>query len=177
MASPREEALTRQHLANVIGAFVTACADEMRTALDRDARAGGEAAAIAALQTWPDESVEFLARVLGLTHSGTVRLVDRLVDAGLARRRAGRDRRSVAVSLTANGRAAARRVREARTAMLMAIVDALTPAERDVMERALERLLRQKPRSRPEARHACRLCDHSVCRGEACPIGESVPAA
>jgi hypothetical protein len=46
-----------------------------------------------------------------------------------------------------------------------------------VMGRVLERVLQQKPRSRTEARHACRLCDHGVCRGVACPIGESVPAA
>ena len=44
-----------------------------------------------------------LAGVLGLTHSGTVRLVDRLEDDGLLRRGQGQDARVVTLELTAKG--------------------------------------------------------------------------
>ena len=37
------------------------------------------------------QSIDALRRVVGLTHSGAVRLVDRLVAAGPAERRAGAD--------------------------------------------------------------------------------------
>jgi DNA-binding MarR family transcriptional regulator len=167
----------RQHLENIVGAFVTVYADRMGRALSDEIPAGGVVpAAVAALHTWPDVPIEFLAGVLGLTHSGTVRLVDRLEAEGLAVRRAGTDRRSVAVRLTPTGRALAARVRAARAVPLRHFVNALTQTEREVIGRALDRILRQAPRTRTQARHACRLCDHSVCRGETCPIGESVPA-
>lgn len=45
-----------------------------------------------------------LASVLGLTHSGAVRLVSQLEAEGLALRRTGADRRRVEVRLTARGR-------------------------------------------------------------------------
>ena len=69
----------RRHLANVVGAFVTAYGDAMHEAIASDRVVHREdTAALIGLETWPDESVEFLSRVLGLTHSGTVRLVDRI---------------------------------------------------------------------------------------------------
>ena len=170
------------HLANVLGAFTVALGDELRDALRREAGGGvgvGRAcpAAVLALDTWSGESVEFLAGVGGLTHSGAVRLMDRLVANGLAVRQAGRDRRTVALRLTARGRAVARHAREARAEVLLKLVDAMTATEQQVVGRALDRLLRQGPRTRTQARHACRLCDHSVCRGDDCPVGCSVRAS
>ena len=76
-------------------------------------------AALAALEGYlGGEPIDALRTVLGLTHSGAVRLVDRLAGAGLAERRAGRDGRCVAVALTPAGERAARALREAREAAL-----------------------------------------------------------
>src|SRR6266566_2853821 len=55
-------------------------------------------------------SVDLLRQVLGLTSSGTVRLLDRLEEAGYVRRGPGADGRSVSISLTESGRAAAEQV-------------------------------------------------------------------
>jgi len=162
------------HLLNLIGAFATAVHDEVRQALEHDAEAGGALpAALVALDTWPGHSVDFLSRVLGLTHPGAVRLVDRLVAGRLVRKQAGPDRRTASLRLTAKGRALAGKARASRYGVLRGLIGNLDAADRRSLEAILDRVLRGARRSRVQARRACRLCDHSVCRGDACPIGAS----
>jgi DNA-binding MarR family transcriptional regulator len=162
------------HLLNLMGAFATAVHDDIRQALEADVGAGGGVpAAIVALDTWPDRSVDFLSRVLGLTHPGAVRLAERLAADRLLERRTGADRRTAALRLTARGRAVARRARASRYRVLAGFARNLTPADRRALEAILDRALRRGRRVRVQAQRACRFCDHSVCRGNACPIGAS----
>ena len=162
------------HLLNLIGAFVTSVDDELRQALEHEARAGGATpAALVALDTWPHRSLGFLARVLGLTHPGAVRLVERLVAEGLVDKRSGADRRTASLRLTAGGRALVRKARASRYRVLTRFAGDLSAADARALERILDRLLRSGSRTRIQAQRACRLCDHSVCRGDACPIGVS----
>jgi DNA-binding MarR family transcriptional regulator len=123
----------------------------------------------------PGETVRFFVPILGLTQSGTVRLIDRLVDDGLVRRAPGRDGRTVALDLTAAGRRAAARVAQARAET---IADALAGLDRDelaALERTLEKVLARFPVNRDDARHLCRLCDIDVCEG--CPVDAAATAA
>src|SRR5262249_57478847 len=78
------------------------------------AAAGGRpesgAAALCALLHFLDRpSVDRLRQVLGLTSSGTVRLVDKLAETGYVGREPGTDGRSVSIVLTEQGRRAAQR--------------------------------------------------------------------
>src|ERR671915_1421545 len=95
--------------ANLLGAVSLAVSDRVRAAAERGAAQGGSApAALVSLAGYLDGSpIDTVRSPLRLSHSATVRLVDRLVEGGLARRREGPDRRSVAVELTPAGRAAA----------------------------------------------------------------------
>src|ERR1700761_702871 len=78
-------------------------------------------AALVALHEFLDGgTVTQLSSVLGLTHSGTVRLVDRLAAEGLVERAGAPDGRTVAVVLTIAGRVTAGRVLAARHAALAA---------------------------------------------------------
>jgi DNA-binding MarR family transcriptional regulator len=164
-------------LTNLLGAFVTAVGDDMKRALERELGTGAAGpAALLALDTWPHCSIEFLAGVLGLSHSGTVRLVDRLVCDDLAERGPGADGRTAALRLTGAGRARVRKARAARHQVLRDVLEGLSEAECRVLGRVLDRVLRRPPRSRHEARHGCRFCDHTVCRDRDCPIGSSVYA-
>jgi DNA-binding MarR family transcriptional regulator len=71
-----------------------------------------------------------LARRLGLQVSTVTRLVDKLERAGLVERRPGAaDRRSVTVALTASGGEVAERLRAARAAFMVEVLDVLEPAE------------------------------------------------
>jgi hypothetical protein len=61
---------------------------------------------------------------------------------------------------------------------LTALVDVAPPTEteRRSLERLAERLLQSLPKpDRADAWRICRLCEHTVCRGDDRPVGRSVP--
>lgn len=137
---------------------------------------GEGAAAIVTVGSRPGRSIEHLRRSIGLSHSGSVRLVDRLEERGLVVRVAADAGREIHLHLTGEGAAVFRRVLDARRALLQ---EALAPIERDereLLERSLERLLAGLPRSRTDAWQICRLCEHDVCRGDTCPVGVAASA-
>jgi DNA-binding MarR family transcriptional regulator len=79
--------------------------------------------------------------VLGLTPSGTVRLVDRLQEAGYVTRGPGGDGRSVSLHLTASGRRAAKRLSAARAHVLQDALSVLDPGERAIFDDIVSRIL------------------------------------
>ena len=88
--------------ANLLGALSLLITDQMTDAM---AEAGGRpesgAAALSALLHFLDQpTVDLLRQVLGLTSSGTVRLIDRMAESGYVQRGPGADGRSTSVSLT-----------------------------------------------------------------------------
>ena len=121
-------------------------------------------------------TVDLLRQVLGLTSSGTVRLVDRMAESGYVRRGPGPDGRSTSISLTGAGRAAAEQVAAARTGVLLAALGGLSPAERETLRELMSKLLAGLIRGPGAVRWMCRLCDTGVCRGTegGCPVGNAV---
>ena len=92
--------------------------------------AGSAAVALLALEEFLGGAhVGRLADVLGVTHSGAVRLVDQLESEGLAERRVGADRRRVEVQLTAAGRRRAAAARAARDAVVRQTIAGLDASE------------------------------------------------
>ncbi|HRI97152.1 MAG TPA: MarR family transcriptional regulator, partial [Nocardioides sp.] len=89
-------------LDNLLASLTLNLADEGRVALEEAAGLSGSAAlALLALEEFlGDAHVGRLAEVMGVTHSGAVRLVTHLEREGLAERRSGADRRRVEVRLT-----------------------------------------------------------------------------
>jgi MarR family transcriptional repressor of emrRAB len=160
--------------ANVVGALALAIADRVQEAA---ARAGGHGAsgpaALAALNgPAAGASIDVLRRIVGLTHSGAVRLVDRLAADGLVERRLGADQRSVALWLTPNGRRTARRVLAQREAAVEAALAGLPAGERAALVRAAERVLAGIADRPGDELRVCRLCDTDACgrpRGR-CPV-------
>jgi MarR family transcriptional regulator, negative regulator of the multidrug operon emrRAB len=157
--------VTRNHL----GAFVLAVADRIR--VETEAAVGHTGAAAAALVTiahLPDRSVEFLRRAIGLSHPAAVRVVDRLVEQRLVRRRPAGRGPAVALTLTAAGRRRARRVLEVRERVLAEALPELTPAESGALSSILAKALAglaSSPRTT-----MCRLCDQGHCRTGDCPV-------
>jgi DNA-binding MarR family transcriptional regulator len=148
-------------------------ADAVATAAGRSESA---AAALSALLHFLDRpSVDLLHQVLGLTSSGTVRLLDRLNEAGYVRRHPGGDRRSTSIVLTDAGRQAAVRVSEARAVVLGGALAVLSPQEREAFERLSGKVLVGMMRGPGATRWICRLCDIGVCRGTegGCPVGNA----
>jgi DNA-binding MarR family transcriptional regulator len=80
-----------------------------------------------------------LARGVGLSDAATVRVVDRLISAGLAdRREDARDRRIKRISLSAFGDQTVNRLVDAKRAGLERFAESLTPQERERLTAALE---------------------------------------
>jgi DNA-binding MarR family transcriptional regulator len=137
--------------------------------------AGAAPAALAVLLAEPGTGVDGLARALGLTGSGAVRLVDRLAVAGLVERRAGRDARRVSVWPTPAGRRAGRDVLDRRQAAAARILDTLPAEDQQHLVRIAETLLAIMTTDRDGAEHLCRLCDVQVCPQARCPVEQGVP--
>ena len=157
---------SHQHATNVLGALSLVVADRMNAA----------AGALAAMHEFLDGgSVTQFSSVLGPSHSGTVRLVDRLAVEGLVERIGAKDGRAVSVVLTSSGRPVALRIRQARSKSLTSALFALTSDEVDnlvaaldttliiitiTIARADERSAHNHDRLQP---WLCRLCDFAAC--------------
>jgi DNA-binding MarR family transcriptional regulator len=160
--------------ANLLGALAQTiadrCADEMAAA---GGRSPSSSAALSALLHFLDSpSVDRLRQVLGLTPSGTVRLLDRLAADGYIERGPGADGRSVTITLTASGRDVAERVAAARAAVLTEALGGLPPAQREALDDIAGTILTRLMQPLGSVRWMCRLCDTGVCRGGpgGCPV-------
>src|ERR671915_2576338 len=101
--------MTHAHVAreaNLVGALALAVGDRIAEAADPAAGGWAAEALVTLAGTGAGGTIDALAKVVGLTHSGTVRLVDRLVRAGPVERRVGADPRAGALDLTPPGRPA-----------------------------------------------------------------------
>ena len=130
-------------LENLLASLSLNLAEESQAALERAAGLSGSAtAALLALEEFlGDAHVGRLADVLGLTHSGAVRLVTQLETEGLAVRRTGDDRRRVEVRLDREGPPPGGRGRTARDAVISETTSGLDGAEADALEDLLAKLV------------------------------------
>jgi MarR family transcriptional regulator, negative regulator of the multidrug operon emrRAB len=162
--------MTHAHEVNVLWALALEVTRRVQEAGEAASPHGASVpAALTALHRLTGgQSIDALRQVVGLTHSGAVRLVDRLAAAGLVERRVGADGRAVALQLTPEGRRAARRVHARREAAIETVLAPLTARERADLVRLHERLLTSVADGRQDRRRVCRLCDVDAC-GRDCP--------
>lgn len=118
-------------------------------------------------------SADWLWSRIGLTQSGTVRLIDRLERLGYVDR--ARSGRVLELSLTAAGADLLASWNSARDQARHEVLDGLTPAERRRFNDLLATALRRTTRARTEADSTCRLCNWPICTE--CPVDESVGAS
>lgn len=168
-SEPRDE-----RLVNIVGALALALSDAVQSATSAASGHTGAtpAALVSLLDLLDGRSVDDLRNAVDLTHSGGVRLLDRLVSDGLAERRAGADGRTVAAVLTPRGKRLARRTREARRAALSGVLDGLDAHEQAQLTAIAEKLVAAVVSNRLDRRAAgddpaggwlCRLCDPGAC--------------
>lgn len=171
-----DRCVTESHdrrLVNVLGALALVLSDEVRRATEEATGMTGAApsALVALHQFLAGRPADDLARATGLTHSGAVRVIDRLVDAGLAERRPGRDGRTLSIVLTLTGRALSRKVTRARAGAIEAALDGLSSVDREALLALVDNLiatvtvrrLRDRELGDDPAGWLCRLCDFASC--------------
>jgi DNA-binding MarR family transcriptional regulator len=154
--------------ANLVGALGVVLADLLADAAELAGGATPATALVALNGTSAGGTIDALAAVVGLSHSGTVRLVDRLAREELVERRRGADQRSAALVLTPAGRRAARRVLSRREANVQSVLALLTDDQRAVLTDVAEAVLTVSD----DERRICRLCDLEACerRRGRCPV-------
>jgi MarR family transcriptional repressor of emrRAB len=156
---------------NLVATLGTTLGDLIATAVGAATGLSGAApAALTVLRARPGLSVDALARTVGVTGSGGVRLVDRLVAAGLVERRPGPDARTVSVRLTVTGDDAAHEVLIARQGVVRSLVKPLDREEQATLIRLAEKVLTAATTSPDEAERLCRLCDTDTCPRRRCPV-------
>lgn len=175
------------HAANALGALSLVVANRMNSAVENVAALGPSApAALVALHEFLDGgSMTQLSSVLGLTHSGTVRLVDRLTAEGLVSRGRSQDGRVVSITLTRQGRRVAARVLQTRRESLDSALSELTPAQISIASTIMDKMLTTLTLTRAKEGSAstddspvpwlCRLCEFDACgRGKGnCPVSNA----
>ena len=155
--------------ANLLGVVGLAVADRIEDGAKEILRRAGETpAALVVIGYDLGPSNDQLRRVLGLSHPGTVRLVDRLVADGLVERREGHDKREVALFVTRRGRAVRDKLLKRRLAAIRPLLEPLTGSEQKTLEAILHKMLSSMETTDIERRTLCRLCDDRVCTN--CPI-------
>lgn len=155
--------------ANLLGAIGLAVADRIEEAgCDILSHAGETPAAVVVIGYGLGPSNDQLRRILGLSHPGSVRLVDRLVADGLVERHRGRDKRAIALYLTERGEGLREELLEGRLAAIRPFVALLAGAEQEALASLLHKMLSSMETTDLERCTLCRLCDDRVCTD--CPI-------
>jgi MarR family transcriptional repressor of emrRAB len=154
---------------NLLGAFVLAVADRLRRETgDAVGHAGAAGAALVTIAQFPGRSVEFLRRAIGLSHPAAVRVVDRLVERRLVRRRPAGNGPAVALRTTAAGKRHAREILDIRRRVLADALPELSRSESDTLSAILDKALARLADS--PGTTICRLCDQGRCRTADCPV-------
>ncbi len=154
---------------NLLGVVGLAVADRISKSAREILRHAGETpAALVVIGYDLGPTNDQLRRVLGLSHSGTVRLVDRLVEDGLVSRRKGSDKREIALYATKRGKALREQILKDRLAAIRPLLEPLTPVEQETLTVLLHKVLSSLETTDLERRTLCRLCDNRVCSN--CPI-------
>lgn len=161
-------------LGNILGAFANSIADAVLQAAEHEVKVSGpSAAAIALIKLEPGISIETLRNGLRLTHGGTVRLINRLENGALVRRKTSTsDRRAVSLYLTENGEVTCARLHDSRHRVLAEALSVLSEEEKKNLEVVVEKILKTSVRTIEHAYAVCRLCDGDAC--EDCPLEESL---
>lgn len=160
-------------IANRLAALATALDDRMFAAAGDLSESA--VAALMVIRRSEPISIQDIALRVGLTHSATVRLVDRL-EADWLVRRLSRKGREVMVEATARGKRRARDLQDHRLATAAALMRGLEPSQRADLNRLVTMMLREAVET-AEVEHTCRFCEQSLCRrDDDCPLVAGAPS-
>jgi MarR family transcriptional regulator, negative regulator of the multidrug operon emrRAB len=169
--------MSKLRTANLLGALAGEVADRIeRQGKVHPNETNSAVAALNVIGFYEGCSNGALSRALGLSHTATVRLVDKLELAGFVLSEIGTDKRSVALRLTDLGRERTRTVIRERCMRLADVIDVLTAQQRRQLDDIAETLLKSMVTAARDADHICRLCDDAACSPGRCPVHQKATA-
>jgi MarR family transcriptional repressor of emrRAB len=165
--------LEERRLENIVGALSLALVDKMEQAFHAETNRGPSAiAAINQIGAEPGLTIERLRRIIALSHSASVRLVDQLVADGFVIREVGADgdRRARALRLTEEGEALLCNAREARRQVAAGALARLSAGEREALDAIIGKMFQSLMGPEDDDEVVCRMCDESACPQDRCPV-------
>jgi MarR family transcriptional repressor of emrRAB len=163
--------MSRLRTANMLAAFAGEITERVGAVIKTHPNQTDSAsAALNIMGFWEGITNAQLARALKLSHTATVRLVDKLEAQGFVQARGGEDKRATHLYLTEAGREAVQPSLAARCAAVDGYLDALTPTEERQFSKLLEKLMRPLGVDAYGVSHFCRLCDFVSCPADQCPM-------
>jgi MarR family transcriptional repressor of emrRAB len=172
MADHDAAANDSRHTANILGALAVLIQDRVESAWQSDLDLSPmAAAALVQIDGEPGCPIELVAGRIGLTHSATVRVIDKLAERGLVEKdRARKDARAQSLTLSKAGKRVAQQLHAARNRVTDDLLAGLDSAQRKAMEGAISAILHRTVEPGREADVTCRVCDDRRCSPDICPI-------
>ena len=154
---------------NIVGAMALTLSDILLKGARHEVPASISAAGLTLIGHVPGISIQELSKGLSLSHPGSVRLVDRMVEGGLVERgRSETDARTVALSLTAEGKRREQMVLASRRDVLESALSSLSYEEQQALALISQKLITAILKDEEHALKICRLCDSEACPD--CPV-------
>lgn len=165
-----------KYIANLLGAFATEVSSRIENEiLNLGGRSLNHEAALVAIYNHPEETIDVLSKVLGLTHSGAVRLINTLEAEKLVKRvKSKLDARSVVLTITEQGASRVSRVLAAREKVTADLLSHYDDESRQQLITLLEVCLGNFTNQKIKAQRVCRLCNEDICRKAGCPVEKSI---
>lgn len=165
-----------KYISNLIGVFATTVSTAIASKVSTlGGRSLNHEAALVAIHNHPDETIDVLSKVLALTHSGAVRLINALEQEGLvARHKSTQDSRAVVLRVTQHGSERVKDILQKRAIATLKVIEHLSDDQKQNFAKLLEMVMENLTDKKIEARRVCRLCDEGVCRKLGCPVEKSI---
>jgi len=117
------------------------------------------------------QTISDIAAICNLSHSATVRLVEKLEKLGYVYKATHQsDRRVVHINLTEDGYEMRDAILQARNSAIKPVLSKFSSSDWKVIEWAAGIILADMTESRLESEQICRLCDANACGGANCPV-------
>lgn len=165
-----------KYLSNLIGAFATVVSSDIEKQISElGGRSLNHEAALVAINNHPNETIDVLSKVLDLTHSGAVRVINTLEQEGLVlRQKSQRDARSVVLRTTQKGSDRVDKILSNREGSISKVFKHLNEEQKQHFTELLEVTMSHLTDKEIAARRICRMCDEGVCRKIGCPVEKAI---
>ncbi len=165
-----------KYLSNLIATFATTVATQVEQQIaELGGRSLSHEAALVAIYNHPNDTIDVLSKVLGLSHSGAVRLINTLEKAGLVERhKSAQDARSVVLCVTNEGSERVQSILKSRQSVTVKMLENFDQTQKQNLLSLLEVAMGNLTHEPIEARRICRLCNEGVCRKHGCPVEKAV---
>jgi DNA-binding MarR family transcriptional regulator len=165
-----------KYISNLIGAFASSVSTAVESqVLTLGGRSLSHESALVAINNHPNETIDVLSKVLALSHSGAVRLINTLEQEGLvARYKSVQDARSVVLRTTQQGAERVEAILSRRESVTFKVLEHFSEDQKKQFSELLETAMAHLTDKHIEARRICRMCDEGVCRKLGCPVEKAI---